>query len=401
MGKRYLILGNGIAGLTAAETIRGRDAEAEITMVSEEKEPAYLRPLLSKTWFKAFQKEHIRIRPESWYQENRIEVLSGRKVIRLMPEEHRVILNDGEELSYDICVYAMGARCFVPPIEGSDKKGVMTVRTVEDFDRIRRRLLKTKRAVVIGGGVIGLEMAWELKQMGCETTILESAPWLMGRLLDQESAGLLTDQIRAQGIACHAGVQIRSILGDEQVRAVSLADGREFPAELVLISTGIRANIQVAAEGGIACDRGVLVDNQMKTGAEDVYAAGDCIQWKSPNPGLWGYAKTTGEVAGINASSQDGSEIGFVPRPEFVVLSTMGTGLFSAGDVSEGAGVETVTQKREAASEKTCRFVVNSHEVGAVLYKKKFYRQGKLTGAVLMGDLSEMEAIKSEMGVRE
>ena len=287
MGKRFVILGNGIAGFSAASGIREQQPDGEIIMISDEKESSYLRPLLSKTYFKTFQKEKIRIADASWYEQNRIQQILGHGIEAIIPEKKQIRLFTEEIISYDTCIYALGSRCFVPPFCGADKAGVMTVRNTGDFDRIRKYLSVASHAVVIGGGVIGLEMAWELFQTGCPVVILEAAPRLMGRLLDEESAGIFTDIIEKKGIPVFTGVQIEEITGKDVVSGVKLADGKWFPADLVIVSCGIRANTELARSAGLGCDRGVLVNDFLQTDIPGIYAAGDCMQWRCPNPGLW------------------------------------------------------------------------------------------------------------------
>lgn len=225
----------------------------------------------------------------------------------------------------------------------------------------------------------------------------------MGRLLDRESAAVLMDLIRSQGIQVRAGVQIEGIVGENRVEGVKILDGTIYPAQLVLISCGVRANTDLAVSSGLNCGRGLLVDDELRTSDPDIYGAGDCIQWKSPNPSLWNYARASGTLAGTNAArSVQKGQAGalFSPKTETVILKSMGTWLFSGGNVDEGGAVVTeVLYGRPEAMETDRRplFQVNFKETGPVRYKKKFYREGKLCGAVLIGDLSDMEPLKREM----
>lgn len=351
MGKRFVILGNGIAGFSAAAELRRQSREAEITLISEEAEPA----------------------------------------ITSYP--------------YDTGIYALGARCFVPPFSGAEKTGVAAVRTAEDFSRVRRLAAVASRGIVIGGGTIGLELAWKLFQAGCPVTILEAGPRLLGRLLDEESAAVLWGKVRAQGIPAYCGVSIQELTGKDRVTGVTLGDGRWFPADLVIISCGIRANIELAERAGILCGRGVLVDDFLQTSHPDFLAAGDCIQWKKPNPGLWNYARQSGTFAGFYAASRrpGGSRLmseGFSPGAEPVILNCMGTSLFSAGSVEEGEGIETYVEGRTSGENgpEGVRFLVNHHEGEKEPYRKFFVKDGILQGAVLMGNLSGLMEIKAGIG---
>ncbi len=402
-----VILGNGIAAYSAAKEIRRYDRESRITFISEEKSSTYLRPLLSKTYFKSFQKEKIRLETDAWYEAQGMRQILGVRITGMSTEEKKIILDDGREVPYDSCVYALGASCFVPPFGGKDKKGVMVVRSFKDFDDIRRNLYTASNAVVIGGGVIGLEMAWELKQMNCGLTILEAGPRLMGRLLDEQSAGVLSEAIRRQGITVEAGVNIKEITGDESATGVACADGSWYPADVVIVSCGVRANSQIAREAGLSCDRGVVVDEWMRTSDPHIYAAGDCMQAASPNPSLWSYSKVSGETAGYNLCHPDAPRP-FVAPPSPVIISGFGTNLFSIGDVSVGEGVTIVDGDGQNEADGSAlsvdtekawkRFRVNEARGGDTHYSRRFYRDGKLKGAVLLGDLSDMAAIKAELG---
>lgn len=389
MAKRYLILGTGIAGFSAAAEIRQQDAQGAITMVGAEKERTYLRPLLSKTDFRTFQRGKIQTASAKWYEENRIEVLTGKTVVSMEPAAHIVTLDDGSVLSYDKCIYALGANCFVPPIPGREKKGVLTLRTTEDFHQLRRLCMLSKNAVLIGGGIIGMEMAWELHQMGISCTVLEAAPRLMARQLDAQSSQRLLEKITEIGIPCYAGVQITGLTGEESVTGVSVADGRWFPADIVIMSTGVRPVIAPAKAAGLTCDRAVVTDDRLVTSDPDILAAGDCVQCSIPNPGLWKYAKVSGKIAGHNAVHPEKMQtfrVGSFP----VILSAIGMGLFAGGNTAEGEGITstvTITPNEENL------YRVNRNEMGGETYRKLFYKDGKLCGAVLMGNIREMAQI--------
>lgn len=446
MTERILILGNGIAGLSAAKSALENRPDAKITMVSEEPSLSYTRPLLSKTFFKTLREEDIRIEEREWYEERGIEQILGIRAEALSPDQRTVRLSDGRVLCYDSCVYALGASPSIPPIRGAEKKGVAVVRTLADFSYIRRTLVLAERAVVIGGGVIGLEMAWEMSQMGCLVTVLEAAPRLMSRQLDEESAAVFMEILEKRGISVHTGVRIEEIAGQSRAEGVRLEDGRWFPADLILLSCGVRANVELAKQAGLPCRRGLVVDCFLRAGADGIYGAGDCIEIQSPaqnpgqspsqnpsqipsqdpdqtpatvlNPGLWNYARRSGEIAGYQASGQTPERKFEAPR-EGLIFHGAGTALFSIGRVEEGPGIRTqvrqIERKIERQIEKQIerqmngqmereglprgRFLVNPRAQGAVCYEKRFYDGTGLCGAVLIGDLTAMEQIKQEMGV--
>lgn len=392
MTDKYVILGTGIAGFSAARSIRHEDTDCDIIMIGEEKENTYLRPLLSKTDFYRFRKNRIYTAKDSWYEENRITVLKGRTISGIDRESHRVILDDGTEISYTKCIYALGATCFVPPIPGREKKGVLTLRTVQDFHKLRRKTMTAKKAVFIGGGIIGMEMAWELHEMGIQCTILESAPRIMARQLDEESSGILRKNIEEQGIEIHTGVQIQELTGDDNVSGVCLSDGRRFSADLVVLSTGVRPVVSPAKEAGLSCDRAVMADDYLVTSDPDILAAGDCVQCSIPNHGLWKYARVSGDTAGYNAvhtESMRSFRVGNFP----VILTAMGMGMFASGITQEGPEITTEVSYGVPFGNEKYMFRVNHNLCGTGNYQKRFYRDGKLCGIVLMGDISEMRNV--------
>lgn len=399
MKKKIIILGNGIAGFSAASEIRRHSSEAEIVMVSQEKELPYLRPLLSKTHFEAFRKDSLMMEPESWYKKQQIRQIQGTKATKILTKEKKVLLENRETLDYDSCIYALGAAPFIPSFDGTDKKGVAALRTIEDLSRIRRLAATASHIVIIGGGVLGLEMAWIFSQMGCHVTILEAGSRLLEPVLDRQSAEILMEQTQKKGIFVFLGIQIKELTGQlknqNQAGGVRLSDGRHFPADMVLISCGTTPNLGLALCSGLACRQGVLVTDYMETSVSGIYAAGDCIQWKSPNPGLWNYARISGETAGYNSLMPP------VPRPfsplsQPVILNTMGLSLYSIGNVSEDGTEQSIVQQGKA-SDRNRKFYVNHYEGENHVYCKRFYRNHRLCGAVLLGDLSESHKIQEEL----
>ena len=242
----YVILGNGAAGLNAAKAIRERDKTGSITMISGEEYRTYNRPMLTKSLMADLEIDQIQVEAEKWYEDNRIFQVLGRKVVSVDTKEKEVLLSDGIKLKYTKLIYALGSECFIPPIPGHEKAQVAAIRTLEDTRRISAMLPDTKQAVVIGGGVLGLEAAWELKKAGCAVTVLELAPMLMGRQLDANAGDMLKYIAECAGIQIHTGVQIAEITGEDRVTGVKLGTGEVIPAQLVIVSCGVRANTTVA-----------------------------------------------------------------------------------------------------------------------------------------------------------
>lgn len=396
---KIVILGNGIAGFTAAEQIRTYSTEIDILMISEEQEESYLRPMLSKLYFRTLTRSKLQVVEDKWYEEQKITRMLGKVVHKIHAENKMIELKSGEYIHFDTCIYALGAGSFMPPFKGADFKGVMTVRNILDLNSLRKLLTTAKEVVMIGGGVIGLEIAWEITKMGCHVVLLEASERIMSRSLDVQSCEILTQQIREHGIQVDTEITIQELQEHPEkpgwVNGVKLTDGRVFPADLVVVSAGIRANIGVAQQSGICCDRGVLVDDKLMTNYDYIFAAGDCIQLDTPNPGLWNYAKLSGAIAGYNAVNTM-NQRSFLPMTDPLILNVMDTSIFSIGDIREDSEVEIHVDYGDHREE-VAQFFVNTPKKVKLIYSKKFYRNGELCGAVLLGDLSQMKEIQNEI----
>lgn len=384
----YVILGNGIAGLQAAAAIRERDKTGDIVMVSEEPYRTYHRPMLTKSIMAELDEEQIAVQDASWYEENHIQLVLGKEVTEIQPETHTVILEDGSQFLYTKLIYAAGARCFIPPINGAGKKGVVAIRGLKDVKEIETMLPSVKHVVVIGGGVLGLEAAWELKKSKCDVTVLEAAPMLMGRQLDEPAAELLKKIAKEQGIDIHTGVQVVEFTGEDQVSSVLLADGREFPAELVIVSAGVRANAAVLEKSGVKTEKAVVVNERMETSAADIYACGDCAEFEGINYAIWPEASEQGRIAGANAA---GDELVYQEVSSGLSFHGMKTALFAAGDNGKNPNLIYKT--------------VELKDMGKKHYQKLYFLNNRLCGVILIGDVSRMaeltEALEKRASYKE
>lgn len=384
----YIILGNGAAGHYAAEAIRKRDRTGTITMISNEPYRTYNRPMLTKSIMAGLNEEQIAVEDASWYEENQIYQILGHEVVKIDPEAKEVHLDDGSKYHYTKLIYALGSECFIPPIKGADKDGVIAIRRLSDTKKVAEKLKETKHAVVIGGGVLGLEAAWELKKSRCEVTVLELAPVLMGRQLDKTAGEMLKKISEGQGIQIHTGVQIEAIEGGEKAEGVRLADGTVIPAELVIVSCGVRANTALAKEAGIETDRAVIVNEKMETNIPDIYACGDCAQYEGINYAIWPQAVEEGKTAGAQAAGDDNT---YSTVPAALSFHGMNTALFAAGDNGQNPDLiyKTVEYKDE----------------GKKQYQKYYFLNNRLCGVILIGDTSRMaemtEALKHHRQYKE
>ena len=376
----FVILGNGIAGLSAAEAIRERNKTAHIVMISNEDYRTYNRPMLTKTMLAGFEPEQIAVHDETWYEENDITTILSRTVVAIHPEEKMVELDGGAKIQYSKLIYALGSECFVPPIKGADKEEVIAIRRVSDIQKIGQLLPKTKKVVVIGGGVLGLEAAWEFKKSKCDVTVLEVAPQLMGRQLDEAAGSLLQEIAMDEGIAIYTGVQIEEIQGSEHVERVKLSDGREFEADMVIVSAGVRANTNLAKEAGIEIDRGIIVNEKMETNIDGIFACGDCAQYKGSNYAIWPEASEQGKTAGANAT---GDTVEYNVPSLGLSFHGMNTALFAIGDTGK--------------NEKLLYRTMEMKDMARKQYEKYYYVNNQLKGAILIGDVSKMAEIMEQI----
>ena len=366
---KYLILGGGIAALEAARAIRARDKTGAITILSDEQHLPYNRPMLTKALLADMTEEQILVEPQSWFDEQNITFVQGMKVKSINPAEKSVVCGDDVILVYDKLIYALGARSFIPPTPGADQEHVVAVRTLEDVAKIRSLRPSVKHAAVIGGGVLGLEAAWSLSKAGLKVTVLEFAPKIMQRQLSGEASDFLTGLIEETGIAVLTGVETAEIRRD----SLLLKDGREIPAELVIMSTGVRGNVEIAKEAGITVNRSIVVNERMETNIPGIYAAGDCAEFGGINYALWSQSVGQGKTAGANAA---GDDLSYETVDGALSFNGMNTSLFSVGD----NGKDPVKPYR----------TVEIRDARKRQYEKYTFLNNRLTGVILIGDTSRL-----------
>lgn len=386
----FLILGAGIAGVQAAAAIRKRNRSCRIILAERENCLPYCRPMLTKAPLKGFMHERHLIHDNSWYEQQRIELRLDCRVMAIDAEAKTAKLEPGGVLHYDKCIYALGADCFVPPIPGSNKERVVSIRSLADIEKIRRMGLTAKRAVIIGGGVIGVECAWELKKAGIDVTLIEMANTLMERLLDGQNAERLEKALKGAGIMLITAARITGIEGGRCATAVVLEGGELFPADFVVLSAGIRANVRLAQLAGIETERSILVNEHMETGIESVYACGDCAQYIGYNSGTWAESKTQGDVAGANAA---GDAVVWKPIPAPLMLHLGSICLFAVGDVGKNPKLNYIVYNTAELSVQD-EILINRRPGGNNCFETYYISGNQLTGAILMGDLTKMRLVR-------
>lgn len=364
--EHFVIVGGGIAALSAAAAIRKRNATAAITMLSEEAYKPYYRPILSDYLSEDLPDEKIFIYDDKWYADNQVELRTETRVAALDTSAKALTLENGDKLNYDKLVIAAGARSNIPPIKGAEQKGVYALRNMADAKALKPAIKTAKKAVVVGGGVLGLEAVWEMVSAGVEVSVVEFMQRIMPRQLDESSSLRLQKLMESKGVKLYLGVSTEEILGDGTANAVKISSGEVLDADLVLLSTGVKPNVELAREAGINVDRGIVVDEAMRTSASNVYAAGDCAQYKENLIGLWPVATEMGKVAGAAAA---GDWIEYKQPTISTMLIAFDMELFSIGDVNVSPEEARITE---------------TYDPKENFYKKSFLKDGVLVGEIII-----------------
>jgi nitrite reductase (NADH) large subunit len=364
---KYLIAGGWAAGTEAAQHLRKLDPSSEITVVDAESVAYYPRHDLIDYLAGRKSRDQLIVHATSWYGENRITLTSGRRTIHIHAVEHEATLDDGTVLSYDGLLLANGASPFVPSLPGADQAGVFTLRTLDDADALLARIVPGATVLVVGGGLLGLEAARAFAERGMRATVIEFAGRLLPNQLDERSAEMLVQHLQSVGVTALLGAESQQILsGEHGAAGVLLKDGRLAQGEFVLFSTGVRPNVTVAREAGIATGRGVQVDDSMQTSAPDVYAAGDVVEHRGRVYGIVPPCLEQARVAAQNMVSPGTATYeGSIMSSS---LKTCGIDVLSMGNVNPTQ--EQHVKVIQAQGQQTYRKVVleNGIIVGVILY---------------------------------
>ena len=378
-----VIIGGGVAAVNAADAISSRNKKARIKMICKENYLPYYRTRLTELLDTDIPLERLEIKKESWYQDRNIDILLGKEVKAIDEKGKKVILAgaDVEEIKYDSLIIAAGAKCFVPPFENGDLKNIRVIRELDETLEIKNSEKEFKKAIVIGGGVLGLETAWGLKNVGIDVTVLEVMPKILPRQLDEKGSDLLEEIILNSGVKVEKGVQVKRFEGKDKVEKVILNDGREFLADIVIISAGIAPNKDFILSCDIQANRGIVVNEKMETCVDDIYACGDVAEFNGKIIGLWQVAMEQGKIAGANIC---GEELVYKEQIQPLNFEGMNTSVLSIGDI------------HGESSESDYLIEYNKEKN---IYRKFIFSNGILVGAILIGDTSKSIAIIR--GVRE
>ena len=373
--EKFVIIGGGIAGLECAKAIRQRNKTADITMVCGEGVIPYNRPMLSKLLAYGLPFETLAAEPYDYYIKHGIKLICDASVSKIRTSDKTAELTDGRSLDYDKLCIATGANANNPINNTDGSIPVLVLRTLRDALELER-VGKSSKIFIVGGGILGIEAAAGLKKMGADITVLERGDRIIKQQADEETSLRLTEALEKAGIRILLNISVEKVCEGK----VHFTNGTNEAADIVLASAGVRSEISLAAEAGLAADRGIIVDNCMRTSEKDVFAAGDCAQLAGHLGGLWATSAPQGEIAG---SVMAGDESAAYEQPVITTLfEEAGASMFICGRINGD----------------DLRYEIES---SAYAYSKLAYSGEKLAGFILFGDISRAYELKSVIDGKE
>jgi len=376
----HLIIGNGVAGTTAAENIRKLDKAGKITIVTEESTPFYYRMRLPDFISGDLTEDKLSAKKDQWYKDQGIELKLKTRIQGADPGKKTVSTQNGLEIPYDRLLIATGSRSFIPPMKGSDKKGVFALRTIQDARDIVAWAKNIQKVVLIGGGLLGLEAGNALRKLGKNLTVVEFFPRLLPRQLDVTGGGRLQKIMEGMGFSFRLGAKTQEIKGEDRVSGVLLEGGELLPAEMVIVSAGVRPSLELAKGLNLDHDKGVKVDEQMRTNQSGIYAAGDVAEFKGMPYGIWTAATEQGQIAGTNMAGGNALYKGTVMAN---TLKVIGIDLASAGNID----AENKLESKVLTDEK--------------VYKKIVLENDQIVGCIMLGDTKGFTKITKMMSEKQ
>jgi nitrite reductase (NADH) large subunit len=369
--EELVIVGNGMAGVACLEQILSHAPRFNITVFGDETHANYNRILLSSVLAGERSADDITINSLEWYQKNNIGLRLGVRVTDVDPINRIVRGDDGSATSYDKLLLATGSNAFLPPISGLDKENVFTFRNLDDTRAILQAAAPGVKAVVIGGGLLGLEAARGLQAQGCEVTVVHLLETLMNLQLDMTGGAYLQQKMEQLGVRVLTSRVTQRLLGNGRVEGLEFANGELMEADLVVIAAGIRPNADLGRKAGLTVNRGIVVNDYIETSDPRVFAVGECVEHRGQVYGLVAPLLEQGKVLAATMTGNQGPKFeGWKPAAK---LKVMGVDVFSAGEVEEAADTDAVRYEDPALG----------------VYKKLIIRENRLAGVVLVGDASD------------
>jgi len=371
MSEPLVIIGNGMAAARLVEEL-GRQAlgRYSVLVIGAEPHLAYNRVLLSSVLAGEMPREETELKPRSWWERQGVTLVYGRRAVRIDRDGRAVMLEDGTRLPYAKLVLATGSDPIRLPKPGMELPGVVTFRDHDDVGAMLAAAGPATRAVVIGGGLLGIEAAYGLAATGTRVTLLHLMDRLMERQLDAEAAAMLKVALEARGISVLLGADTAAVEGDGCVEAVRLADGKELPCDIVVAAVGIRPNATLAREAGLQVGRGIVVDDRLATSDPAIHAIGECAEHRGT---CYGLVEPAYQQAAVLARHLAGRSAGYEGTVLSTNLKVSGVPVFSAGDFLGEPGTESIVWR----------------DPGVASYRKLVLRDGALAGAILFGETSD------------
>lgn len=371
MSEPLVVIGNGMAAMQLVEELTRRAlGRFAIAVVGEEPQLSYNRVLLSAVLAREVSRSEIELRPARWWSDRGVTLLYGRTAVAIDPSVRRVRLADGATLPYAKLILATGSRPIRLNVPGMELPGVMTFRDLGDVATIEAAATKRAKAVVIGGGLLGLEAAYGLAKAGSKVTVVHLMDRLMERQLDVRAAEMLKSAVETLGIDVHLNAETIDIRGRGHVQAVTLRDGRQIEADLVVVAAGIRPNVDLARSADLDINRGVLVDDHLQASRPGMYAIGECAEHRGV---CYGLVEPAYEQARVLAAHLSGGKAQYPGSVIATNLKVSGVNVFSAGNFLGAPGTE--------------QLVLSDPGIGT--YKKLVITDERVTGAVLFGDTAD------------
>jgi len=373
----YVIVGGSAAGINAIEAIRSLDKEGKITLISDEEFSLYSRCLITYFLAGKLTEDKLKYRSSDFYEKQKVEALHRIRAEKVLPEKRKLLLDNGRELAYDRLLIATGASPKMVEVPGSDKEGILGLRTYRDAQLIKRRLDKVNKVSILGGGLIGLRAAYSLHARNKQVKVIVKSNQVLSQMLDKGAANFIRKKIEQKGIKVMTGLAAVEFLGGKEVTGLMLDDGRRLECELVVVGKGVRPNLELVRGTEIKTDYGIIVDDYLQTNLPNIYAAGDVAQAKDLISGqstinaLWPCAAAQGRVAGLNMA---GKKLKYDGSMAMNSVEFFGLPVISMG----------ITRPKDKEYEQLVR-----EDEKNFVYKKVVLRKNKLQGMILVNRIEQ------------